>query len=309
MPETILVTGATGVLGGWVAHELRNHTSVKVRLGVRSPTTAPLGQEVTYLDLSDESSIRSALRGVDKVIHLAGVPQSLCESNPQLSWVTNVEGTANLARVSAKSGVRRFVQVSTIHVYGDPLPHIISAETPLFATSRYGRIHLAAEEELKNTGQMSVDIARLCNGFGVPQSKANCWHLAINDFARQAVRSSRIYLNSSGLQQRNFVPIKDSAAFLVFLLQREPIEKTISTWVYGSPQSHSVIDIANRVAARWMIMSGKTTTVMPSSSSAAVPEATSCIDLQPVLRQGFTASFSLEHTIDELLTYCTKTSP
>jgi nucleoside-diphosphate-sugar epimerase len=105
--------------------------------------------EWVQCDLAREDQIRSALCDVDTVFHcaaLCGAPGSLREYEE-----ANVEGTLRLLRLAADTGVRNFIYVSSMSVYGAPRdPNSSLDETsPLderaFERGAYTRSKLAAD--------------------------------------------------------------------------------------------------------------------------------------------------------------------
>ncbi len=117
--KTVLVTGASGFIGGHVCEVLAAR-GVKVRALVRKTSDvshlgAP-GISLVYGDLSDAASLRSACVGVDTVIHTAAAVGSFGEW-PHF-YETGVLGTERLIDGAAAEGVRRFIHISSIAVYG-----------------------------------------------------------------------------------------------------------------------------------------------------------------------------------------------
>jgi nucleoside-diphosphate-sugar epimerase len=92
------------------------------------------------------------LRGVDVVVHLAAYAHVTNPKKIDLGLLrrTNVEGTANLARQAAQSGVKQFVFLSSIGAVTDSSESIVSATTPCLPTSAYGKSKLLAENALKD---------------------------------------------------------------------------------------------------------------------------------------------------------------
>ncbi|MFH1928610.1 MAG: NAD-dependent epimerase/dehydratase family protein [Chloroflexota bacterium] len=113
--ERILITGATGFIGGRLAESLANNNRVKalVRNITESKTghLKRLGVELVQGDLADLDSLRGAVRDVDIVYHLAEEG-----GFSRRAYSTNVEATRALIDASQSIHVKRFVYVSTVAV-------------------------------------------------------------------------------------------------------------------------------------------------------------------------------------------------
>jgi nucleoside-diphosphate-sugar epimerase/predicted dehydrogenase len=126
----VLVTGASGFLGGRLVEVLSGQgTAVRGAIRLLSRARQLPGVQWVQCDLAREDQIRSALCDVDTVFHcaaLCGAPGSLQEYEE-----ANVEGTMRLLRLAAEAGVRNFIYVSSMSVYGAPR----DADSPLNETS------------------------------------------------------------------------------------------------------------------------------------------------------------------------------
>jgi nucleoside-diphosphate-sugar epimerase len=135
---TVAVTGATGLIGGRVAHALLQR-GVRVRALVRNPGRAAqllqLGADIRRFDLEDPSSFRCHMSGCQVVFHFAAV------LNGFLSYQhyrrSNVEGTRALAEAAVAEGVERFVYASTVWVHGMGYGLNINEESPTVPSSSY----------------------------------------------------------------------------------------------------------------------------------------------------------------------------
>src|SRR5215207_5245192 len=115
--KTVLVTGATGFLGGVTARRLAQD-GARVRALARSPERAKYLRdceniELVYGDITQPETLQPIMDGVDTVFHTAVDYGSM-----ERQRAVNVEGTRNLANAAADAGVRRLVHVSSIAVYG-----------------------------------------------------------------------------------------------------------------------------------------------------------------------------------------------
>jgi uncharacterized protein YbjT (DUF2867 family) len=109
----ILVTGGSGFVGGHVVHALRQ-SGKPVRCLVRSRrkagTLGALGCELVEGDVTDPSSLRRALVGVEVVVHLVAIRQGKPEQFQRIM----VGGTRDLLALAKESGVKRFVHMSAL---------------------------------------------------------------------------------------------------------------------------------------------------------------------------------------------------
>jgi nucleoside-diphosphate-sugar epimerase len=121
--KRILVTGATGFVGGHVCDQLLQQGNT-VRALIRNPESSnskklrSWGVDIVIGDLFDVASVERAIAGVDVVYHLAGAYRDGKLFRTEL-MKTNVDGTRNMLNAALQAGVQRFVHCSTIGVHGD----------------------------------------------------------------------------------------------------------------------------------------------------------------------------------------------
>ncbi len=114
---TILVTGSSGHLGEALVRSLSNDGADVVGLDIEaSASTDVVGTVV------DRQLVRSALEGVDAVIHAATLHKPHIASHSRSDFVsTNVFGTLNLLEAAVDAGGKAFVFTSTTSAYGRAL--------------------------------------------------------------------------------------------------------------------------------------------------------------------------------------------
>jgi dihydroflavonol-4-reductase len=117
----VMMTGATGFLGGHVLEQLRAR-DVEITALVRSAESAQAlaaeGVDAVVGALDDVEALRRALKpGTDCIFHIAA-DTSTWRGNDQRQSRTNVEGTRSLLRAASQFGVRRFVHTSSVSAFG-----------------------------------------------------------------------------------------------------------------------------------------------------------------------------------------------
>jgi len=122
---TVLVTGATGFSGSFVARRLQG-AGAEVRALVRGDAEVP-GATAVRGDLGDASSLAAAVEGVDAVVHCAVAYRLGIADARRLT----VDGTRALAEAALRSGCQRFVHLSTISVYDIRHVDVVDEATPL----------------------------------------------------------------------------------------------------------------------------------------------------------------------------------
>lgn len=121
---SILVTGGSGFVGFALLQALAARSPAQVVAAVRRvDARLPDGvRRVVAAELSGQTDWSAALRGVDVVVHAAARVHVMRDAaaDPLAEFRrVNVDGTLGLARQAARSGVRRFVFVSSIKVNGE----------------------------------------------------------------------------------------------------------------------------------------------------------------------------------------------
>ncbi len=115
----VLITGATGLLGGHLIKELQQRGEDIRALVLPVENADKLekqGVEVVRGDITDASTLEPAVQDVELIFHLAGM---MGIWRPLADYrVVNVTGSENLYKAAQKAGVRRYVHTSSHTVYG-----------------------------------------------------------------------------------------------------------------------------------------------------------------------------------------------
>lgn len=236
--KTILVTGATGLIGSLICKALlfanenyETHcTLIAVARDKRKLSRILEGYatddclEVVECDLSKGEP---EVEHVDYILHAAAVTKSkVMIEHPVDVAMTSLRGTEALLELARKAGAR-MVYISSMEVYGTLAPDEVADET------RLGWIDLAAVRscypESKRmceclcsayAAQYEVKVcsARLAQTFGAGVLAGE--NRAFAQFVRSAMNGDDIILKTRGLSEGNYVNTIDCVAGLLTLLVR-----------------------------------------------------------------------------------------
>jgi nucleoside-diphosphate-sugar epimerase len=150
----VLVTGASGFLGGSLCTELaqRGHEPVAM---VRRPGSGPADVAEVRGDLADAGLLRDALASArpEVVVHLAAEIAS--QRSAAKVREANVEGTKRVIEAAEAAGSRRLVFASTV-VTGDAGGELLDESSPLPVQTIYGASKQEGERLVRDSGLEDV---------------------------------------------------------------------------------------------------------------------------------------------------------
>ncbi|MEL4245549.1 NAD-dependent epimerase/dehydratase family protein [Shewanella xiamenensis] len=117
MRDKVLVTGSNGFIGNRLVSVLSDKFKVKA---VVRQLKSQICVDKTYVlgGISGKTEWKTYLDDVNTIVHLAGVAHNNSNVNSYIEEV-NVKGTINLAEQAATMGVKRFIFISSISVFGN----------------------------------------------------------------------------------------------------------------------------------------------------------------------------------------------
>jgi CDP-glucose 4,6-dehydratase len=260
--RVVLVTGATGMLGGWLVKRLRDAGAAPVCL-VRD--WVPNAEAIRTGLLSQVTVVRGDVRDValldrvvneyevETVIHLAAqTVVGIANRNPIPTLETNVAGTWNVLEACRRNPtVRQIVVASSDKAYGacGDLPYTEGA--PLQGRFPYDVSKSCADliaQSYAATFELPVAITRAGNLFGGGDLN---WSRLVPGTIRSLLDGERPIVRSDGLFVRDYFYVEDAAAAYLLLAERLAAEPSLRgqafNFSYGSPMT--VLDLVHRIIA------------------------------------------------------------
>jgi CDP-glucose 4,6-dehydratase len=221
--RSVLVTGATGVVGSWLVKELLANGARVVALVL---DLDPQSELVRSGDVDHVSVVNGALEEltvleralgaheVDSVFHLGA--QTLVEvarRAPLGTWESNIRGTYNLLEACRRHAdvIERIVIASSDKAYGSSPELPYTEEMPLAATHPY-EVSKACGDLIAGSYHalygLPVAIARCGNVYGGGDLN---WSRIVPGTIRSLHRGERPVLRSDGTYRRDYLYVKDAA--------------------------------------------------------------------------------------------------
>ncbi len=242
--QRILVTGGSGFIGRHVVAALTS-AGGSVRVVDLQPHPDP-SVDVVQGDITDKSVLERAFApGFDAVVHLAAVTSVLRSlERPELTYRTNVAGTAALLEMSRMAGVKALAFASTNAVTGPMRAPAIVETATLEPLTPYGSTKAAAEMLMSAyTASYGVRCTslRLTNVYG-PGMQAK------DSIVARLMRAIRLgwtfEIYGDGRQVRDYVHAADVVeAFRLAISD----ERWNGPMVIGTGTSLSVLDVIEQV--------------------------------------------------------------
>lgn len=311
--KTVLVAGGTGYVGGRLVQHLAQ-AGWRVLVGTRhmpivSPAWIPTNSKFVELHFrgnQENTSPEIDLNGeiIDAIVNLVAVNENIAARNPNLAFEVATVAVRSLANLAASQPNCRFVQLSTAHVYGSPLVGDISEEIEPVPGHPYSSAHRAAELELLKSTLENIVILRLSNSVGSPaHAGVDRWSLLANDLANQAVVNRRMVLKTTGIQQRDFIALKEVCRAVELILDT-PSLGSGCVMNLGSGQSMSVYEMAMNIAEIAESLLGyHPELIAPKAQQGEVAKHLN-FQVERLSSFGFQPQQSLDSEIKSLLLFC-----
>ena len=204
MKSSVLLTGASGFVGGHLAEALarqKHRVKLLVRSSIRLAFTPTAETLLCDGYVTDPASLERAMRGVDQVYHLAGILRGADFSAYER---VNAQGTRNVCEALAQQKKRKkLVYVSSLSAAGpSEKDQSLTEDKPPRPVSFYGQTKLMGEEIVRSyQGKLDTVILRPAAVYG-PREKDILAYFKM-------VKRGWVFLPGDGSQRVSFVHVFD----------------------------------------------------------------------------------------------------
>ena len=202
--SNILLTGSTGFVGSYFKSHYSNEYSIN--------TFSFLNDDLADLDLTQISTI----------VHLSALVHQMGGASKEEYEHVNITQTLELAEKAKESGVKHFIFMSTVKVYGEETDTVYREDTPCNPQDAYGKSKLEAEEKLQklanDTFKISIIRTPIVYGEGVKANILNLINLlkklSVLPFGNIQNRRSMVYIGNLSAIIDRIIKTEKSGIFL-----------------------------------------------------------------------------------------------
>ncbi len=323
--STILITGATGFIGGLLVDELISmnnlyNTGINLILPVRNLKKAkekyPIDKDqyksITLIETSLENfQLEKLDMPIDYIFHCASTTSSsIMISNPVEVADGIVLGTKNILELARIKQIKSMVYLSSMEVYG-----IIDSTCGLITENMLGNVDIFSARSCYPMGKriaehycytyykeygVPVKIARLAQTFGYGVDKDD--NRVFAQFAKAAILGEDIVLHTEGLSMGNYCESKDVVNALFTILEKGQAGEAYN--VVNEENTMQIRDMAKLVAEK--IADGRINVVfdIPKDHSYGYAKDTQLrLSSEKLRKLGWRPTKSLEAMYRDLITW------
>jgi dTDP-glucose 4,6-dehydratase len=252
----ILVTGGAGFIGtNFVYHMVNKGHEVivldKLTYAGGKDNLEPLGEKVQLIvgNICDRDTVKKAVSGVDWVVHFAAESHvTRSETDPELFYRVNVEGTKIMIEESLAAKVKKFLHISTDEVYGSKESGLFKEDDKLpgdsQASSPYAKSKSQADDLAQDFAKAGAPIliTRTTNNFGPWQFPEK----ALPRWITNLLLGEKIPVWGEGKQVRDWLYAPENAKAIESVLEKGKIGEVYNVAANNKPE------IENRRAAEML---------------------------------------------------------
>ena len=250
--KRVLVTGGAGFIGSHLSGALLDR-GYKVRvldnLCSGHAGWIPDGADWIEGDITDFSTCKTAMQGIDAVFHCA----AMSRAGPSLDEIerctnTNIVGTQTILMAARDMGVKKIIYSGSSTYYGNqPVPHREYETSGEFLnfyalSKRVGEQYCLLFDEAFH---LSCLILRYFNVYGSRQPRTGAYALVIGQFLDRQAQGLPLEIHGDGSQRRDFIHVQDVVNANIAALE-SPIHHAIFN--IGSGTNTSINELASMIS-------------------------------------------------------------
>jgi UDP-glucose 4-epimerase len=298
--KTVLITGAAGFLGGYVARHFAGEGWKVVGLDLL-PAAEVAGGSMEYRQVAlPGAGFAKVLREFDPEIcvHAAGCASvGLSLEDPAADYRGNTVLVFELLETLRRQAPKcRFLLLSSAAVYGDPASLPVAESHPIRPLSPYGYHKRQAEllcEEFASIYGVPCASARIFSAYGPGLRRQVVW-----DICAKALGAGALELHGTGSESRDFIHAADIARGLHLLAIKAPCTGEIYNLSSGRE-----VTIAELAAQLLHALDSKVQPVFDGASTPGNPRNWRA-DISRIAALGFNPAISLEDGLQEVAHWC-----
>lgn len=300
----ILVTGGCGYIGSRLVPLLAsdqevNRIVVLDNLDTGSPRSlfGSLDKTVEFRqgDVREYGDVESAMRGVDRVVHLAAITGATStHERPEETRAVNCGGSENVLRAAIKLDIDTVVFASSCNIYGRATSTHLDETTDPVPINPYAEAKLEAEQlvsEYCDGRDLQGIVLRMSTNYGT--APAVRFNLVVNKFVFRALTDRPLTVYGDGNNWRPFIHVEDAARAYRHAVVK-PGNWTKQIYNVGSTEeNYRIAEIAD-------IISDEVASVNVTYLQDRNPGPSYHVSFDRVEETGFSPEWSLEQGVRDL---------
>lgn len=222
------VTGGAGFIGSHLSRRLLTlgwEVDIVDNLSTGNRENIPEGAAFTLLDLSDDGlAAKLPDKKYDAVFHLAAQSSGeISYDSPSYDLKTNCLSTVILSDWCLKKGSQRFINISSMSIYGDQEKQPVAEDAVAAPNSFYGIGKYASENYIRLYSKMGLDTTslRLFNVYGPGQNMENLRQGMVSIYMAYILKGEDVLVKGSPDRYRDFIYIDDVIDAVMACLENE----------------------------------------------------------------------------------------
>ncbi len=221
MTKRLLITGAAGFIGRYVAKEAVRRGYRVTGIDCRGVETGPI--ESIQADIRDRERMARIVKDQDCVIHLAAVTSNVeFIKNPLDCYDVNTNGFLNVIDAAARSGCHRFVYASSAAVYVDGFSEATVIDFKQQG-NHYAKTKIMNEmvaRSYSHIHKMRTTGLRFFNVYGNGENAKGDYASIVTIFLKAKSKGEPLVVYGDGRQSRDLIHVMDAARLTMDLLEK-----------------------------------------------------------------------------------------